>query len=205
MRFSWQTVSETPSIFGQQWPETNAKHRRTDSTQIQSEVAARESRATTSSAVLRNSLWTYAQKRKRGRHQDHAGGNDQSIGKQSAHGSYSTCTACHRASAACTSTRGLLRDFEGAGQHAGSRRCDRIALRSRPNRLSYRHEDQGHLGDLPRVEVAPDGTARATMTAPRINDASVLQGKALIRHAGGDTYSEPPRSAAAVRGSRPGS
>jgi superoxide dismutase, Cu-Zn family len=53
-------------------------------------------------------------------------------------------------------------------------------------------EGQGHLGDLPRVEVAPDGTARATMTAPRIKDVSVLQGKALILHAGGDTYSEPP-------------
>ena len=53
-------------------------------------------------------------------------------------------------------------------------------------------ESQGHLGDLPRVEVAADGTARANMTAPRIKDVSLLQGKALVLHAGGDTYSEPP-------------
>jgi superoxide dismutase, Cu-Zn family len=53
-------------------------------------------------------------------------------------------------------------------------------------------EGHGHLGDLPRVEVAADGAARATMTAPRIKDVSPLQGKALILHAGGDTYAEPP-------------
>jgi Cu-Zn family superoxide dismutase len=53
-------------------------------------------------------------------------------------------------------------------------------------------EGQGHLGDLPRVEVAADGTARANLTAPRIKDASLLQGRALILHAGGDTYSDPP-------------
>jgi Cu-Zn family superoxide dismutase len=51
---------------------------------------------------------------------------------------------------------------------------------------------QGHLGDLPRVDVAPNGTARATMTAPRINAVSALRGRALVLHAGGDTYSEPP-------------
>jgi Cu-Zn family superoxide dismutase len=53
-------------------------------------------------------------------------------------------------------------------------------------------EGQGHLGDLPRVEVGQDGTARTTLTAPRITDVSVLKGKALMLHAGGDTYSEPP-------------
>lgn len=53
-------------------------------------------------------------------------------------------------------------------------------------------EGHGHLGDLPRVEVATNGTAQATMTAPRIKDVSALAGKALILHAGGDTYSEPP-------------
>jgi len=53
-------------------------------------------------------------------------------------------------------------------------------------------EGQGHLGDLPRVDVAADGTARANMKAPRIKDVSVLRGKAVILHAGGDTYSEPP-------------
>jgi Cu-Zn family superoxide dismutase len=53
-------------------------------------------------------------------------------------------------------------------------------------------EGQGHLGDLPRVEIAADGTARAKLTAPHIKDVSQLKGKALMLHAGGDTYSEPP-------------
>jgi Cu-Zn family superoxide dismutase len=53
-------------------------------------------------------------------------------------------------------------------------------------------EGPGHLGDLPRVDVAADGTARANLKAPRIKDVSVLKGRALIVHAGGDTYSEPP-------------
>jgi len=53
-------------------------------------------------------------------------------------------------------------------------------------------EGQGHLGDLPRVEVAADGTVRATLTAPRIKDVTVLHGRALMLHVGGDTYSEPP-------------
>jgi len=53
-------------------------------------------------------------------------------------------------------------------------------------------EGAGHLGDLPCVEVAADGTARTTLTAPRIKNVSALKGRALIVHAGGDTYSEPP-------------
>jgi superoxide dismutase, Cu-Zn family len=53
-------------------------------------------------------------------------------------------------------------------------------------------EGPGHLGDLPRVDVAADGTARMNLKAPRIKDVSVLKGKTLILHVGGDTYSEPP-------------
>jgi len=53
-------------------------------------------------------------------------------------------------------------------------------------------EGPGHLGDLPRVDVATDGTAREHLKAPRIKDVSMLKGRALILHAGGDTYSEPP-------------
>lgn len=50
----------------------------------------------------------------------------------------------------------------------------------------------GHLGDLPRVHVASDGTARVKLTAPRIKHVSVLKGRTLMLHAGGDTYAEPP-------------
>lgn len=51
----------------------------------------------------------------------------------------------------------------------------------------------GHLGDLPVLEVASDGTAEVTLTAPRITDVGQLQGKALMIHAGGDNYSDQPQ------------
>jgi Cu-Zn family superoxide dismutase len=51
---------------------------------------------------------------------------------------------------------------------------------------------QGHMGDLPRVEVGPDGTVRTSVIAPRIRDVSALKGHALMIHAGGDTYSDTP-------------
>ncbi len=51
---------------------------------------------------------------------------------------------------------------------------------------------EGHLGDLPVLEVANDGTASQTLTAPRIKDIATLQGHALIIHLGGDNYSDDP-------------
>lgn len=50
----------------------------------------------------------------------------------------------------------------------------------------------GHLGDLPRIDVGADGTARETLTAPRIKSVSEFQGHALMIHAGGDNYSDTP-------------
>lgn len=50
----------------------------------------------------------------------------------------------------------------------------------------------GHLGDLPVLRVAEDGTARETLTAPRITDVSILRGKAVMIHVGGDNYSDQP-------------
>lgn len=50
----------------------------------------------------------------------------------------------------------------------------------------------GHLGDLPSVAVGRDGTTRASLTAPRIRDVSMLKGKALMLHVGGDTYADTP-------------
>jgi Cu-Zn family superoxide dismutase len=50
----------------------------------------------------------------------------------------------------------------------------------------------GHLGDLPRIEVAADGTAHATLTAPRIKSVADFKGHALMIHAGGDNYSDTP-------------
>jgi Cu-Zn family superoxide dismutase len=51
---------------------------------------------------------------------------------------------------------------------------------------------QGHLGDLPHVDVGADGTARVNLTAPRIKDVSALKGRTLMLHAGGDNYSDTP-------------
>ena len=60
---------------------------------------------------------------------------------------------------------------------------------------TYKHEGptgDGHLGDLPVLVAEADGTATQTLTAPRINDTDVLKLRALVIHAGGDTYSDSP-------------
>ena len=51
---------------------------------------------------------------------------------------------------------------------------------------------EGHLGDLPALAVAPDGTATQSMTAGRLKVADV-KGRALMIHAGGDNYSDQPK------------
>jgi Cu-Zn family superoxide dismutase len=51
----------------------------------------------------------------------------------------------------------------------------------------------GHLGDLPVLEVAADGTAKQTLTALHISDAATLRGHALVIHEGGDNYSDSPK------------
>ena len=53
-------------------------------------------------------------------------------------------------------------------------------------------QGDGHLGDLPVLTVAADGDANETLTAPRIKDVGTLRGKAIIIHAGGDTYRDRP-------------
>jgi Cu-Zn family superoxide dismutase len=53
-------------------------------------------------------------------------------------------------------------------------------------------EGMGHLGDLPLITVGADGTASASVLAPRIKDVSALKGRALMIHAGGDNYSDTP-------------
>ena len=57
-----------------------------------------------------------------------------------------------------------------------------------------RHEGpngNGHLGDLPTLTVAEDGTATVPVIAPRIR-VSDLAGRSLMVHAGGDNYSDMP-------------
>ncbi len=50
----------------------------------------------------------------------------------------------------------------------------------------------GHLGDLPALSVANDGTAKVTVIAPRLTLAQV-EGLALMIHAGGDNYADHPK------------
>ena len=49
----------------------------------------------------------------------------------------------------------------------------------------------GHRGDLSRLIVNADGTTTTEVVAPRLSTAD-LRGRALIVHAGGDTYSDSP-------------
>ena len=53
-------------------------------------------------------------------------------------------------------------------------------------------DDSGHLGDLPFLSVAKDGTAQTVVIAPRLTVADVL-GHSVMIHAGGDNYSDQPQ------------
>tara|TARA_Y100001933_G_scaffold3282_1_gene3137 strand:+ start:728 stop:1255 length:528 start_codon:yes stop_codon:yes gene_type:complete len=50
---------------------------------------------------------------------------------------------------------------------------------------------EGHRGDLSRLIVDADGSTTTEVVAPRLRTAD-LRGRALIVHAGGDTYSDVP-------------
>lgn len=54
-------------------------------------------------------------------------------------------------------------------------------------------EGDGHLGDLPVLDVNDKGNASQTLDAPRIKDVSVLKGHALVINVAGDNYSDTPR------------
>jgi len=51
---------------------------------------------------------------------------------------------------------------------------------------------EGHIGDLPVLDVQADGTATQTLTAPRLKDVETLKGRALIIQVGGDNYKDTP-------------
>jgi len=50
----------------------------------------------------------------------------------------------------------------------------------------------GHLGDLPFLTVDGAGTDDEQLVAPRLTDVSVLKGRSLVIHAGGDNYADKP-------------
>lgn len=51
---------------------------------------------------------------------------------------------------------------------------------------------EGHLGDLPFVQVDAGGDAHLILTAPRIQSLGQLRGHSLMIHAGGDNYADQP-------------
>lgn len=55
------------------------------------------------------------------------------------------------------------------------------------------YDGSGHLGDLPPLFVAADGTASTPVLAPRVR-TSDLAGRSLMMHAGGDNFSDEPKS-----------
>ncbi len=50
----------------------------------------------------------------------------------------------------------------------------------------------GHLGDLPPLFVAADGTATQPVLAPRLRSLDDVRGRALVVHAGGDNHADAP-------------
>ena len=50
----------------------------------------------------------------------------------------------------------------------------------------------GHVGDLPLLEVAADGSAVKSLKAPHIKDLEAVRGHSLVIHVGGDNYSDQP-------------
>jgi Cu-Zn family superoxide dismutase len=51
---------------------------------------------------------------------------------------------------------------------------------------------QGHLGDLPVLNVDAQGNAKQNLVAPRLKVADI-QGLAVMVHAGGDNYADQPK------------
>lgn len=50
----------------------------------------------------------------------------------------------------------------------------------------------GHLGDLPPLYVAEDGTATTAVLAPRIKSISDIKDRAIMIHVHGDNFSDEP-------------
>ena len=53
-------------------------------------------------------------------------------------------------------------------------------------------DGMGHMGDLPLIEVAANGSAHQTLTTTRFKSVAQMKGHALMIHAGGDSYSDTP-------------
>jgi superoxide dismutase, Cu-Zn family len=54
------------------------------------------------------------------------------------------------------------------------------------------YNNKGHLGDLPALYVAPDGTATVPVLAPRLLHFAQLKKHSLMIHEGDDNYADAP-------------
>lgn len=54
------------------------------------------------------------------------------------------------------------------------------------------YNDKGHLGDLPALFVASNGTATLPVLSPRIKHLSEIKNHSLMIHDGGDNYLDQP-------------
>lgn len=61
-----------------------------------------------------------------------------------------------------------------------------------PNHTGHGTPNDGHMGDLPVLNVDSNGNADTTVIAPRLKLAD-LHGLAIMVHAGGDNYSDLPK------------
>ena len=50
----------------------------------------------------------------------------------------------------------------------------------------------GHLGDLPALYVAADGSANNPVLAPRMKQLADVNGRSIMVHAGGDNHADHP-------------
>ena len=61
-----------------------------------------------------------------------------------------------------------------------------------PHQTGHGTPNDGHMGDLPVLNVDSNGNAQTTLIAPRLKLADI-QGVAIMIHAGGDNYSDHPK------------
>jgi superoxide dismutase, Cu-Zn family len=65
---------------------------------------------------------------------------------------------------------------------------------ARTNKHVGPYQDHGHLGDLPALYAAVDGSITLPVLAPRLKHLSQIKNHSLMIHAGGDNYSDLPKA-----------
>ena len=81
-----------------------------------------------------------------------------------------------------------IHEVANCGDHGMSAGGHYDPMKTKSHKGPY---DKGHLGDLPVLYVANDGTAKTPVLAPRLKTKDLI-GKTLMVHAGGDNYSDTP-------------